>query len=250
MLALAVVETDLFGASDERKLFLSSSLITDEMLDGSMRPEQKMHKVGVAFLRVSIDAKGEIQSVMAPSEDGNPINFTSTSWSLELASATPKEMDGRVELISGVDNSTEFPRFDVRFHAPMRSIRAAAPVTAENGQPLPKNGGDPGKAYLDFNQALKKAKALEELLPLRIASTAAMINEIPAEPRGEMLNFLKQQAEAPVKIVGGFAHDQQATLWTESEQEGSRMEGRVNVHLEGGSWKLGMESFRIGATPE
>jgi hypothetical protein len=149
-----------------------------------------------------------------------------------------------------VDDSPEFPRFDVRFHAPTRNIGAAAPVTAENGKPLPKDGGDPGKAYLDFNKALKNAKSVEELVPLRIASMAKMINEVPAEHRGEMLKFLQQQADVPVKIVGGFANDQQATLWTESEQDGSRMEGRVNVHREGGMWKLGMESFRIRTTAE
>jgi hypothetical protein len=248
--ALAVVETDLFGASDERKLFLTSAPIPEEMLQASLGPEQGMHKAGVTFLRVGIDGKGEIQSVMVPSEDGNPINFSSTSWDLELATATDKEVDGRVQLISSVDESPEFPRFDVRFHAPTRSIGAAAPVTAENGKPLPKNGGDPGKAYLDFNQALKKAKTVEELLPLRIASMAKMIDDVPAEHRGEMLNFFKQQADVPVKIVGGFANDQQATLWTESEQDGSRMEGRVNVHREDGKWKLGMESFRIGPTAQ
>ena len=246
--ALAVIETDLFGASGERKLFLTTTPITDEMLQASLGPEQGMQKAGVTFLRVSIDGIGEIQSVMVPSEDGNPINFSSTSWNLELATSPATALDGRVELTSGVDDSPEFPRFDVRFHAPTRSIGAAAPVTAENGKPLPKNGGEPGQAYLDFNKALKKAKSIEELLPLRIASMAGMINDVPPEHRGEMLNFFKQQAEVPVKIVGGFANDQQATIWTESEQDGSRMEGRVNLHREGGKWKLGMESFRIGPT--
>ena len=245
--ALAVSETDLFGDSGERKLFLSTEPPTDEMLAATMGPEQAMHQAGIVFLRISLDAKNEIQSAMVPSEDGNAVNFSSTQWNIELAATAAEEIDGYVDLTGAKNEDSEFPRFEVRFHSATRKIGAAAPVTAENGKPLPKDGGDFGKTYRDFLAALKKAKTVEDILPLRIASTAAMINDIPPEHRAGMLEFLKHEAQVPYKIVGGFANDDQATLWLEGKQGEERIQGRVNLHREGGAWKMGMEAFRSQA---
>jgi hypothetical protein len=245
--ALAVSETDLFGDSGERKIFLTTEPPTDEMLAANMGPEQAMHKAGIVFLRVSLDAKNEIQSVMVPAEDGNPVNFSSSQWNIELAATVATEVDGRVDLTGAKDDDSEFPRFDVRFHSATRKIGAAAPVTAENGKPLAKDGGEAGKVYRDFLAALKKAKAVEDILPLRIASTAAMLNDVPLEQRAGLLEFLKQEAQVPYKIVGGFANDDQATLWLEGKQGEERIQGRVNIHREDGAWKMGMEAFRSQA---
>ena len=245
--ALTVSETDLFGETGERKIFLTTEPPTDAMLATTMGAEQAMHTAGIVFLRVSIDAKKEIQSVMVPSADGNPVNFSSSQWNIELASTAVGEIDGRVDLTGGKDDDSEFPRFDVRFHSATRKIGAAAPVTAETGKPLPKDGGEAGKAYRDFITALKKAKTVEEILPLRIAGTAAMIKDIPPEQRAGLLEFLKQEAQVPYKIAGGFSNDDQATLWLERKQGEERIQGRVNIHRENGAWKMGMEAFRIQA---
>jgi hypothetical protein len=242
--ALAVSETDLFGDSGERKLFLTAVPMTEEMLTAGMGPEQAMHQAGVAFLRISLDSQNEIQSVMVPSGDGNPMNFSSTQWSIEFAESPPTELDGRAVLKASGDSDGEFPRFDLRFHASSRNIGAVAPVTAENGSALPKDGGEAGKVYRNFLNALKKAKTVDELIPLRIASMAKMIDELPLDQRAQVLEFLKQEAQTPYKIVGGFANDEQATLWLEAGSGDQRIDGRVNVHKEAGTWKLGMEAFR------
>lgn len=245
--ALVVSETDLFGDAGERKLFLTTVPPGDEMLRAGMGPEQGLHKAGVIFLRVTLDANNEIQSVMVPSNDGNPVNFTSSQWNIELAGEAVETMDGRVQLLGAKDDDSDFPRFDVRFHAANQRIGAANPVTAGNGKPVPKDGGEPGKAYRDFATALKKAKSVEEILPLRIESMKAMINEVPPEHRAGMLEFLKQEAQTPYKIVGGFSNEEDATLWLEAQQGGEKIEGRVNLHREGGTWKLGVEAFRSRA---
>jgi hypothetical protein len=242
--ALAVSETDLFGDAGERKLFFTQQPITDEMLSAAMGPEQGLQKAGLLYLRVTIDGKGEIQSVMLPAEDGSPVNFSSTQWSMELVSASASQLDGYTTLTGSADASSEFPRFELRFHAPTKRIGAATPVTAENGKPLPKDGGAPGKAYRGFEQALKKAKTIDELLPLRTAGANAMLAGVPAEHRAGILEMFKQQGAISTKIVGGFANQTQATLWTESKQGEEKLEGRINVHLEDGVWKLGQEAFR------
>ncbi|MEO6005842.1 MAG: hypothetical protein ABIZ04_25705 [Opitutus sp.] len=242
--ALAVTETDLFGDSGERKLFLTAKPVTDEMLAGTMGPERAMHEAGVEFLRVGLDGKNELQSVMTPAADGAPINFTSSHWEIELFAGTATELDGRVQLAAIEDGDLDFPRFNVEFHAETRAIGAAQPVTAENGKALPKDGGEPGAAYRAFVAALKKAKTVDELLPLRIPAMAAMLVGVPLAERGPLLEFLKEEAKTPYKIVGGFVNADQATLWLYAKVGGEKIDGRVNVHREGAIWKLGIESFR------
>ena len=141
---------------------------------------------------------------------------------------------------------SEHPAFHVRFRAAMKTVGPTAPVTAESGRPLPADGGDAGKSYHAFLQALKSARSIEELIPLRSTAHAGKLESVPPEHRERMLAFLKEQAQIPLQIVGGFGHETQATLWLEGRQDGSRMAGRVNVHRENGAWKLGAEAYRIG----
>ena len=61
--------------------------------------------------------------------------------------------------------------------------------------------------------------------------------------------MLQEEAKTHFKVVGGFANDNQATLWLEGKQDGDRIEGRINLHRENGAWKLGMESSRNVAKP-
>jgi hypothetical protein len=248
--ALAVSETDLFGESAERKLFFTQQPITDEILRAPLGPEEGLQKAGLTYLRVTIDSKGEIQSVMAPSEDGRSVNVSSTEWSSELVSAAAAELDGNVALAGSSSGNSDFPRFELRFHAATRNIGTVIPVTTENGKPLPKDGGAPGKVYQDFALALKKAKTIDELLPLRTKAANAMLESVPKEHRAGILEMFKQQGTIRTKIVGGFANQTQATLWTESNQGGEKLEGRVNVQFEDGAWKLGQEMFRSAPSSE
>jgi hypothetical protein len=242
--AVAVKETDLFGESGEQKLFFTTAPIPAEVLNGAMGLESGLQKAGSVYLRLTIDDRGEIQSVMLPGEDGASVSFSSTEWSLELTPASGSDVDGHAELARSADGNPDFPQFDLRFHAPTKKVGAAEPVTAENGKSLPNDGGEPGRAYRAFGEALKKAKTIDELLPLRLASLNALLNDIPAEHRSSILEMFKQQGAVPTKIVGGFANDTQATLWTESIQGTETVEGRVNLQRESGGWKLGQEAFR------
>jgi hypothetical protein len=246
---IALNKTDLFGDSGERSLLLSVKLVPDETLAEPVGLEQRLHREGIEFLRVGIDGKGEVQSVMAPTEEGS-MSFSSNQWNLELVKKTASAIEGYLETLEESKEASEYPRFKIKFHAAIRKVGADEPVTAETGKPVAKDGGEPGKAYRDFAKALKNAKTIEELLPLRIAAMAKQLTSVPESHRSAMLGFLKQQAGEPLKIVGGFENEKQATLWVAGKQSGESVVGRVNVHREAGVWKLGMESFRMGNLAE
>jgi hypothetical protein len=248
--AVGLMETDLFGDAGERSVLLTTKPVPEEMLSAPTGPEQALHKAGIAFLRVRIDANNEIQSIIAPTDEGHATTFTSNQWTLELARKSSSEIDGYMESGTDNDGSSEYPRFKLKFHAPLKTVGPAAPVTAENGKPLPKGGGVQGQVYRDFAKALMKATTVEELLPLRSSSMAARLDTIPASERTAMLGFLKAQVGTPLDVVGGFANDTQATLWVAGKQDGEPVVGRVNVHREDGVWKLGAESFRMGTLAE
>jgi len=243
--SLAVGEIDLFGESKERKLFLTAAPISDEMLTAPNGLEQALYKAGVGFMRIGLDAQNEVQSVMIPSSEGEPVNYTSNQWLIEFADGPTTDLDGRASNKGDQDTTGDFPRFAVNFHAVTRMIGSAVAVTGDNGKALPKDGGEPGKAFRNFHTALRKAKSLDELIPLRTAAMAAMIKDLPSDQRAPMLEFLQQEAQTSYTIVGGFANDTQATLWLEGKAGTERIDGRVNVHREDGSWKLGQEVFRI-----
>jgi hypothetical protein len=244
--AVALEKTDLFGEGGDRSLLLTNQPVPDQMLAAPRGVERELQKTGIAVLRVRMSNSGEIESITAPTDDGQAMTFSSNQWELELSSAPAKELDGSMASPGKTNSDSEHPSFQIRFHAGIKMVGPAAPVTAESGIPLPKDGGEPGKSYRGFIQALKTAKAIEDLLPLRVAALAGELTAMPAEQRRAMLGFLQAQARTPLEIVGGFANETQATLWLAGSQDGERMAGRLNVHHENGAWKLGAESYRMG----
>jgi hypothetical protein len=214
------------------------------MLAAPTGPEQPLQQAGLTVLRVRIDANGEVRSVTAPADEGQMETFSSSQWTLELARTVETELDGTLQSEeSGL--GSEYPRLQLRFHAAMKKSGPPAPVTPETGSPLPKDGGEPGKAYRNFAQAVKNARSIEELLPLRIDGVADELATVPVGERAAFLKFIKNQSAKPLKIVGGFGNEKQATLWLEGRERGELIRGRVNVHRVDGVWKLGAESYRI-----
>jgi hypothetical protein len=248
--AMVLVQTNLFAPAGDQSVLLTTQPVTDEMLTARMGPEQALNAAGATVLRVRVDPKGEIQSITAPTEDGRVMTFSSNQWDAELSSPAPGELEGRLESSRESRTMSEHPAFQVRFRATMKTVGPAAPVTAESGKSLPAGGGEPGKSYHAFLEALKSAGSLEELIPLRSMAHAAKLESVPPQHRPRMLSFLREQAQTPLQIVGGFGHETQATLWLEGRKDGERMAGRVNVHRENGVWKLGAEAYRIGNVSE
>ncbi|HYJ48131.1 MAG TPA: hypothetical protein VEV81_16080, partial [Pyrinomonadaceae bacterium] len=152
---------------------------------------------------------------------------------------------------------------DLAFNAAIKES-PNAPVTVSNGTALPAGGGAPGKAYLDHMSALRQAKTLDEVVAVTnnmgatgeddsIDELKKMIETNPnldtpakkEKAREALIELLRGPAAmVELKVTNGFVAGDKATLWIAGTQEGQALEGRINMHLEQGQWKIGRAALR------
>jgi hypothetical protein len=119
-------------------------------------------------------------------------------------------------------------------------------VTASTGRALAEDGGEPGKAYLDYQAAIRTAKGPGDLDRFYSKPVLKDRNANP-ELKELAMEMEKGSLLEELKIVGGFIAGEKATLSIEGKREGERnLRGKVNLHMEDGQWKIGAQAFRGG----
>lgn len=137
-------------------------------------------------------------------------------------------------------------QYDVKFKSSVRADPYQSFVTASTGKALPEDGGEPGKAYLDYQAAIRTAKGSGDLDRFYSKPVLKDRNANP-ELKELALEMEKGSLLEDVKIVGGFIDGEKATLSIEGKRKGeSNLRGKVNLHLEDGQWKIGAQAFRGG----
>jgi hypothetical protein len=120
----------------------------------------------------------------------------------------------------------------------------AAPIveTVLRGDPLPKGGGAPGKAYLALNKAVR-AGEIAKVKKLVSAERRASMDD-PDFPK--MFELIKMMAPAKVTIVSGVSDGATATLEVEGEDGGNKTKGKVHLILEEKNWVVSSEEWGGG----
>jgi hypothetical protein len=137
-------------------------------------------------------------------------------------------------------------QFDAKFKSSVRVDPNTSFVTASTGKPLAADGGEPGKAYLDYQTAIRSAKSSGELDKFY---SKPLLKDRTADPELKELawEMEKESVLQDIKIAGGFIDGEKATLSIEGKREGEpNLRGKVNLHLEEGQWKIGAQAFRSG----
>lgn len=131
---------------------------------------------------------------------------------------------------------------------------AQAAVTARTGKPLPMGGGEAGRAFVEYMSALENARTLEEAARVIKNGKASMTEEAQTMDETKLqAATAKEKKDAfelvrifyvidDVKITGGFINQGRATLNVVGVQDKDEVKGEVNMHLEGGQWKVGKAS--------
>jgi hypothetical protein len=130
--------------------------------------------------------------------------------------------------------------FDVEFDA---EVEETVPVAAdEAGTPLPSDGGEPGKAYREYEKAILSGNA-EALKKYLVPEQARKLQDPQA---ANMLGLMKMMRVREIRIVKGFLYgDDRAVLNLEGKDpvSNARTEGTAKMRNINGQWVLERESW-------
>ncbi|MGA7613965.1 MAG: hypothetical protein WBX15_02185 [Thermoanaerobaculia bacterium] len=131
--------------------------------------------------------------------------------------------------------------YDVTFRVPVQTVvdPQKPEVDASSGKKLPSGGGEPGKAYLALDKAIRGGD-LKGVLKLAAKGVDSPLNASPEEQK-QMMEMLKMIHPTNVKIVDGFSDGTHATLHVVGDdpmEEGKKAKGTIHLVLEDGGWKI------------
>jgi hypothetical protein len=140
------------------------------------------------------------------------------------------------------DDDPDGPACDLNFDIPLMGTVAEAPPLP--GQPLPADGGEPGKLYLALNRAMIAGDldALAKLLPPEDAADMQKMRGTP-EFAGQLAMM---QALTPhgVRLKGGRIDGDQAWVEFDATEGDALRSGTAEMARVDGKWKVVRESTR------
>jgi hypothetical protein len=140
------------------------------------------------------------------------------------------------------DDDEEGPHCDITFDIAVIGTMAEAPPLP--GQPLPADGGEPGKAYLALNKAML-AGDLDGLAKLLPPDRAAEMQAARGTAEFEgMLAFIQAMTPKNVRIKGGRIDGNNAWIEFDAEEGDALRSGTAEMVKEDGRWRVDKESTR------
>ncbi len=187
--------------------------------------EYRVQDEETAVVYFEFTPKGEYRGLSYHFAPGNGCGYCSGG-----VESSVKLSGGR--LVGSLKGGKEKDRsFDVTLDVPVQSD--------EHGAALPSGGGDPGKAYLAYHDALVKrdAAALKPVLSERRLETYAR-----AEKENDLDGYIaflrKEHPVKSVRITKGFGTEGNAVLLIEGETDLMKVAGEVVLLNEKGSWRV------------
>ncbi|HEY0141785.1 MAG TPA: hypothetical protein VGF48_12880 [Thermoanaerobaculia bacterium] len=147
---------------------------------------------------------------------------------------------GRVFMDEPDDFFENVFQFDATFDVTTAAPPKPAPLA---GKPLPKDGGEPGKAYHAYRGYIKKG----DIPNLRKSLTAERAKEIDVPDFKDMFELVQAMQPPTVTITGGSIDGHTATLLVVSKERGENSRGTVTLIKEAGAWKVSKEAWKTTA---
>lgn len=153
----------------------------------------------------------------------------------------PDFVQGRVFLKGPEETFGKKYMFDIQFQTPVTNA-AAAVGDETTGTPLPAGGGEPGKAFMEYDKVLN-AGDLEKLKTMMAPDQAKLLSGPEAK---EILGMIKMMRASNIKIVKGFLNGDHATLIVEGKDNmsGGQTNGTVKMMKVNNRWLVEEESWK------
>lgn len=156
---------------------------------------------------------------------------------------TVKPKDGRLQGRIAYEDKDDGIQFDVNLDVPI--------PPKEWGQPLPKDGGDPGKAFLAYASALE-ARDKKKIYSLLDAENKEHYQKY--EKEGDLDNWLaylwkdEHSELETIRITGGFVRgDRAVVLFDGSNAYIDKLHGEAILRREGGAWLIHRDMIEMGS---
>jgi hypothetical protein len=257
-----LLDYDFFEGNDSIKLWFTEQPVEEAAL-GEDTPKNflamKRGGNGVVLLynttTVSDPSESEVCRVAQISDettqfslmDFRDVKVNVPATESDYATFDDRIIEGHLYTVGSIERFRHTYKIDVLFNVPIVQPNAAnGPVTTRNGgQPLPVDGGAPGKAYLQALEKMRGTKNFVEMLEvwqsIATAEVAAkMKSELTTVP-AEQQDFILRNFRPPdnPRIVGGLIKDSRATLRIAGTVGVNKYSEVLNMHLENGQWKIG-----------
>jgi hypothetical protein len=179
-------------------------------------------------------------SVYGKMEKFNGSFSASGMHKVELTTFTADTIAGKVH----VDEDDFFGvkwEYSATFSAPISHGLPVKPAPALKGKALPAGGGEPGKGFRAYLEALRAG----DLVRLKATVTADRAKMIDTEPDfKKMLALIQAMEPTNVKIVSGAIDGDRATLVLSGEDNGQKSEGTAVMVLDKKVWRVENESWK------
>lgn len=172
------------------------------------------------------------QSLKLSADSGGNISG-GTYPEIELTSTGPERFTGRIFHAEQQEFFDDTFQYDFTFDVPFSNPNAPL------GEPLGKGGGDPGKAYMAWVEALHSGD-VERLKALVPAEMGAQLED---EDAAEMIEFMALMTPTDLEVLGGSSDGQTAILEVEGKMDGERLQGEVTLEKMGDFWMATKSSW-------
>lgn len=134
----------------------------------------------------------------------------------------------------------EFFKHHYGYSATFHALPVAPPPPEKlKGTPLAADGGEPGKAYMDYTKVLRAGNLAE----LRKRLTADRAKQLDDPDIKKMLPVIQAMQPETIKITGGAVDGDTATLLVLGTSKDEKSTGKITMVKQGGRWKVEQESW-------
>ena len=162
-----------------------------------------------------------------------------THSDVKLGAHNADHVEGSADTKEAEDFMKHKYAIHAKFSAPVRQARRDPPLPdAKSGQKLPKGGGEPGKAYLAFEDMIRR-KDVAGIRKLKPAGAPDMSDE----DLKAGLELMAAMTPEKITIDDGFVSGDLAVLYVSGTQGGQKQYGTVRMTKSDGAWHPGDQKW-------
>ncbi|MDA8241901.1 MAG: hypothetical protein M0Z67_16240 [Nitrospiraceae bacterium] len=239
--AMAQPNTFDKGKTDIAVLLTEDPLAGDALKDIEDLRDATHEIHGWAYFKINDQGKPIHEVIDHPAAGGNVLMMSGFTH----AEFAPKKM--KKSKVAGSFTTSKAEDFvghkyeiKVDFSAPLLQAKRPEPLPdAKTGKALPRDGGEPGKAYMAYLKAIRD----NDIAALRKTNLASKMQNATDEELKRGIEFLAAMTPADAKVTRGYVKGDKAVLYLEGTQEGEKQYGTVEFAREKKAWYIVKENW-------